>query len=354
MQLSLEQEATIAWSALSEPGDGLAFKIFEMRGSQAIQEFRSGAAQKLWSEDLNNFAPEYLFELPSLLERISLRLPGIHVPTLVERAIRWGAKPVFPEQLPKLWSRFEDLENHQPYLLWVAGNSKILELDGVSIVGSRQPSARGISNTQKLVRQLGSCVVSGGARGIDAAAHEAALKQGLPTLAFMAGGLDRAYPMENWNLFHQMVRQDGALVSEMVPFTAPSRFRFLQRNRLIAAATDATFVVEAGYRSGSRNTANHARALGRDVYAIPGGFGDQGSQGCNAMIKEGLAKAWSFGREVLVEPTQNQKRVMDARMEGSLSESEIAKECGMSQNAVRQALKELELIGEIIPAVTKS
>ena len=345
MYLSTQQEATIAWSALSEPGDALAFKIFELRGPNAIEEFRSGSAKKLWSEDLEEFAPEYLFELPNLLERISLRLPGIHVPTLIERAIRWGAKPIFPSDLPALWSRFADLENHQPYLLWVAGNASALETQGVSIVGTREPSPKGILNTEKLVKQLGSCVVSGGAKGIDAAAHRQALKQGLPTVAFMAGGLDRAYPMENWELFHQMVRHDGALASEMVPFTAPSRFRFLQRNRLIAAATDSTFVIEAGYRSGSKNTANHARALGREVFAIPGGFADKNAQGCNAMIREGLARPWSFGSIEAVEPTLNQKRVLDAQRDGSRTAAEISTESGISIAEVKRILRDLELLG---------
>jgi DNA processing protein len=167
----------------------------------------------------------------------------------------------------------------------------------------------------------------------------------LPTAAFMAGGIDRAYPTQNWPLFHEMVRGGGALVSETVPFTAPSRFRFLNRNRLIAAASPATFVVEAGYRSGSRNTANHARACGREVYALPGGWSDKASQGCNSMIKEGLAKPWYLEKHLNVEKSSNQKRIEDALREGASDPESIASESGLGIEQVRRELFRLQLDG---------
>ena len=196
-------------------------------------------------------------------------------------------------------------------------------------------------------------MLSGGASGIDYAAHRAALDFGLPTVAFMAGGIDRAYPTENWPLFHDIVRFGGALVSETPPFTAPSRFRFLSRNRLIAAASQATFVVEAGYRSGSRNTANHAKSCGREVYAIPGFWSDKASQGCNAMIKEGLAAAWQVGKPISVEPSYDQKRILDAIREGAKSLREIAIESGLAISDVAKEVKRLRLAGEFIPSVIK-
>ena len=128
-----------------------------------------------------------------------------------------------------------------------------------SIVGTRNPSGTGLSNAKRLVAELSSPVISGGAVGIDAEAHKSAMVSGLKTAAFMEGGVDKVYPHANWELFHEMVQAGGALISEVSPGTTPSRFRFLQRNRLIAAASNATFIVEAGYRSGTRNTANHAR-----------------------------------------------------------------------------------------------
>ena len=312
MQLTQEQEQLITYSALSEPGDALAYLIFLLRGTSALEEFRNKTARQIWAEQIAETKPEFLSELPKLFERFELRLANVHAPTLVERAIRWNAKPVFPPQSPKAWQRFADLGLHQPYLLWVAGDAAVLELEANAVVGTRRATSWGVAKTRRLVKQLDAPVFSGGASGIDFAAHRAALDFGLPTVAFMAGGIDRAYPKENWPLFHEMVRTGGALVSETPPFTAPTRFRFLSRNRLIAASSQVTFVVEAGYRSGSRNTANHAKVCNREVYAVPGPWSDKASQGCNAMIQEGLAQSWQLGKPVQVEPSYQQKRVLDA------------------------------------------
>jgi DNA processing protein len=330
---------------LHEPGDALAHKVFEIRGVEALDDFRSGRARVLWHELIELHAPEYLAKVPELIERISLRLPHLDVPAAIERGIRWGARPVLSKQLPKTFARFQDLESHSPYLLWVAGEIEALELELVGVVGTRNPSENGIRNANKVVSQIRQGIVSGGARGIDATSHRAALDLKLPTVAFMAGGLDRAYPMENWDLFHQIVRSGGALVSELSPGSSHSRFRFLQRNRLIAALSDYLVVVEAGFRSGSKNTANHARSLGRDVYAVAGSWSDAGPQGCNAMIKEGLAQPWSFS--AAVEPTLDQKRVLDAMREGCREPAAIAREAGMGISQVIRELRLLRLAGEI-------
>ncbi len=345
MYLDESQHQLVLWSMLHEPGDALAHKVFELRGIEALDDFRSGRARVLWHELIELHAPEYLAKVPELIERISLRLPHLDVPAAIERGIRWGARPVLSKQLPKTFARFQDLESHSPYLLWVAGEIEALELELVGVVGTRNPSENGIRNANKVVSQIRQGIVSGGARGIDATSHRAALDLKLPTVAFMAGGLDRAYPMENWDLFHQIVRSGGALVSELSPGSSPSRFRFLQRNRLIAALSDYLVVVEAGFRSGSKNTANHARSLGRDVYAVAGSWSDAGPQGCNAMIKEGLAQPWSFS--AAVEPTLDQKRVLDAMREGCREPAAIAREAGMGISQVIRELRLLRLTGEI-------
>jgi DNA processing protein len=343
MYLDSEKEATILWSLLSEPGDQLAHLIFAHRGTAAISDFKSGRAKKLWPEIIESEACEFGHELPALFERLAMRIETLSVSQRVERAIRWSAKPVFPDDSPVLWSKFQDLGHSAPYLLWVAGDICALEQESVAIVGTRRPSSYGIENSRLLVSQLRLPVVSGGASGIDAAAHKAALDLKLPTFAFMAGGIDRAYPLENWPLFHQMVRSGGALISETSPGTAPTRFRFLLRNRLIAAAGDSLFVVEAGYRSGSRNSANHARNLGRDVYAVPARFGNAVPQGTNAMIKEGLAQAWQMQDGLQVEPDWIQKRIQDAIFGGAIGDQQIAMESGISLQLVAKNLALMRL-----------
>jgi DNA processing protein len=346
MQISEQQKLVIRYSMLSEPGDSLGHLIFENFGPEIALRIFHPTTRKHVAEYLNTFYPEQLGNLPALIERFELRQKDIDLQATIERAIRWGAKPVFFDQLPNLSAKFMDLSHHAPYLLWVAGDSCALENEFVGVVGTREPSAQGLNNTSKLVRLLNRPVVSGGAKGIDAAAHRAALDYGLPTVAFMAGGIDRAYPLDNWSLFHEMVRAGGALVSELAPGTSPTRFRFLQRNRLIAAAASELFVVQAAYRSGSRNTANSARMLGREVFAVPGAWSDKASQGSNAMIQEGLAKPYQLGRSVNLEPTTVRKRVLDAMREGKRGVEEIASESGLRIDEVIAELRGLELDGQ--------
>lgn len=316
---------------LHEPGDAAAMAVFEARGVQAIEDYQSGKALNIWPELVPS---EYIGEVPALIERIGLRLPHIDPVATIERAIRWNARPVFACDAPKLFALLDDLGLHRPYLLWVAGDLDFLDGSQVAIVGTRWPSDSGLENTRRLVRELGVSVVSGGAKGIDAQAHRAAIAHGLPTAAFMAGGLDRAYPQENWNLFHDIVRGGGAMISELAPRSAPTRFRFLQRNRLIAASGTATFVVEAGYRSGSKNTAGHSRLLGRDTYALVGG-GKGAQRGCEAMVASGLAMPFrlSAGSDDSLG-----QRIEDAKRNGSRTVEEIARESGVSIAQVRQGL----------------
>lgn len=335
MQLTSDQELTVLWSMLHEPGDGLARQIFDARGPRAIEEFRSGRAQHTWPQIVSE---EYLPHLGQLLERIELRLPKINLIDRIERGIRWNGRVYFEETSPHLFHKLRDLGSHRPYLLWVAGDPEILCLETVSIIGTRNPSSTGLANAKKVVKALGCPVVSGGAIGIDAQAHKAAVESGLPTAAFMAGGIDKAYPQANWDLFHEMVQAGGALISELAPGTAPSRFRFLQRNRLIAAASNSTYIVEAGYRSGTRNTANHARVLGREVFAIAGPWDFAPARGANAMIAEGLAKPYE-ANSFPVELTMNQKRIQDAMRAGARFPDEIAAESGLSLAAVLSELK---------------
>lgn len=346
MQISDEQHLQIRWSMLHEPGDALAHRVFSQFGVEVFDQIESGSATKLWAEYLAFEAPEYLGQLSHLIERINLRLPHANPISAIERGIRWGAKPVFLDEIPVQAARLSDLGHHAPYLLWVAGDPKVLDLDFVGVVGTRNPSEQGLKNVAKVVRQTLSPIVSGGARGIDAKAHQCALDQGLPTVAFMAGGLDRAYPMENWELFHKMVRSGGALVSELTPGASPSRFRFLQRNRLIAATCDFLVIPEAGLRSGSRNTANHARSLGRDVYAVGSSFSDNQLQGCASMIKEGVAMPWEAKDNP--EPSMDQKRVLDAIAEIGHEPAAIARESGLNLAQVIRELRSLRLSGEIV------
>ncbi|MFD2772522.1 DNA-processing protein DprA [Cellulomonas phragmiteti] len=164
----------------------------------------------------------------------------------------------------------DDLGALAPFALWVRGAPPAAPR-AVALVGARASTTYGERVTVDLAVELarrGWAVVSGGAYGIDAAAHRGAHGEGR-TLVVLAGGVDRAYPVGNAPLLEEVVRAGGSLVSEVPPGATPSRSRFLQRNRLIAAISGATVVVEAAWRSGAVSTAHHAGRLLRPVGAVP-------------------------------------------------------------------------------------
>ncbi|MCW2663909.1 MAG: hypothetical protein JWP83_5061 [Mycobacterium sp.] len=178
-----------------------------------------------------------------------------------------------------------------PMVLWAAGPGR---LDDVSqrasaIVGTRAATAYGEHVAADLAAGLAArdvAVVSGGAYGIDGAAHRAALASDGLTVAVLAGGVDVPYPAGHAALLHRVGAQ-GLLVSEYPPGVRPARHRFLTRNRLVAALAGATVVVEAGLRSGAANTAAWGRALGRVVCAVPGPVTSSASAGCHALLRSG-------------------------------------------------------------------
>ncbi|MUL80503.1 MULTISPECIES: DNA-processing protein DprA [unclassified Mycolicibacterium] len=182
---------------------------------------------------------------------------------------------------------------HPPLVLWASGPARLDEVSGraASVVGTRAATAYGEHVAAELAAGLAErdvTVVSGGAYGIDGAAHRAALACEGVTVAIVAGGIDNPYPSGHSALFHR-IRQECLLVSEYPPGVAPGRLRFLTRNRLVAALSGATVVVEAGLRSGAANTAAWARLLGRSVCAVPGPVTSAASAGCHALLRDGAA-----------------------------------------------------------------
>lgn len=211
------------------------------------------------------------------------------------------ADPLWPPQL-------NDLGPARPYGLWCRGDSRhLLDLasaPSVGLVGSRDPSIYGTEATTHLAAELarrGYTVISGGAMGIDIAAHRAALTQqgsDLPTIAFMAGGLDRLYPAQNSDALNMIVDR-GLIMSEVSVGNTPTRWRFLERNRLIAALARHTIVVEARWRSGALNTARHAMEIGRTLWAVPGQINSPNSVGTNRLLRDGLAQTLTEAADIL-------------------------------------------------------
>jgi DNA processing protein len=196
----------------------------------------------------------------------------------------WG-HPRYPAALTLL--------DDPPCVLFAQGQLHKPCLNGVAVVGSRNPTPQGKENARRFAQVLqgwGCCIVSGLAMGIDAAAHEGALghaaHNGCPTVAVVGTGLDRVYPRQHHRLAHEVAAQ-GWLLSELLPGTAPLPHHFPMRNRLIAGLSQGVLVVEAALASGSLITAELALSQGKEVFAIPGSIHSMLSRGCHALLKQG-------------------------------------------------------------------
>ncbi len=224
-------------------------------------------------------------------------LPGVVASLLRHDGIAWAQKewerigktgariltlhaPDYPELLRTL--------SDPPPLLYVKGIVPKSDT-AIAIVGSRHASAYGLAATQKFVRELaahGITVVSGMARGVDAAAHKSALREKCPTIGVLGCGIDIVYPRENRQIFSEMAAR-GTLVSEFPIGTSPLAENFPRRNRIISGLSHGVLVVEAAEGSGSLITAQCALEQGRDVYAVPGAIHSVNSRGTNRLIKQG-------------------------------------------------------------------
>jgi DNA processing protein len=176
-----------------------------------------------------------------------------------------------------------------PPVLYALGNIELLHRPQIAVVGSRQPTAAGRSLAARIAKDLaaaGLVITSGLARGVDAAAHEAALAAGGTTIAVCGTGLDRCYPAQNRALSERIAR-DGLLLSEFPPGTPPRAAHFPQRNRIISGLARGVVVVEAAADSGSLITARHALAQGREVFAIPGSPLNPLAAGCLELLRQG-------------------------------------------------------------------
>ncbi|MCV7279630.1 DNA-protecting protein DprA [Mycolicibacterium flavescens] len=261
---------------------------------------------------------------------------------------------------------------HAPMVLWAIGPALLDEVAyrAAALVGTRASTAYGEFAAADLASGLVErevAVVSGGAYGIDGAAHRAALAAEGTTVAVLAGGIDVPYPAGHTALLRR-IAEHGLVLSEYPPGTRPARHRFLTRNRLVAALAGATVVVEAGARSGAANTAAWARGLGRPVCAVPGPVTSAASVGCHVLLREG-ARIVTRADEVveyvgrigelaldeqrptspLDELSDTEKRVYDALpRRGGRTADEVAVASGLPARQVLGPLANLELQGLVV------
>jgi DNA processing protein len=358
----LERYALVVWSHLTEPGDGMAGRFIAAHGATDALRIVMGTATAApggTAEELSAGRRRWMPRLATDPIDTSLRIAaGSHL-TILTRA-----DPVWPTQL-------DDLGEHAPLCLWVRGDPRRLRSfdRSVALVGARAATSYGEHVTVDLSADLargGIPVVSGGAYGIDGAAHRTALAVGGLTVALLAGGVERAYPVGHTQLLER-IADAGVVVSEVPCGSAPTKWRFLQRNRLIAALSAATVVVEAGWRSGSLNTASHAVALSRPLGAVPGPITSAASAGTHRLLRESDAQCITSAddiRELLGDDpgppspigadgsrpaTNDATRVRDALSVRVWREAgDIARRAGMSHEEVEVILGLLLLQGEVM------
>ncbi|MDB4952395.1 MAG: processing protein [Gemmatimonadetes bacterium] len=276
------------------PGIGAArISALLARFGSADRVLGAGAAQ---IEALPKFGPE-----------LSARIAGAsgaegeeRVRVALEAMERAGAVAISPDDAayPDAFRHLSD----PPFLLFAAGNLELLGRPAIGVVGTRSPSDYGLRATRSLAGELASAgflVVSGMAKGIDAAAHAASLDAGAGTVGVLGNGIDVVYPPENRRLYAR-VRQEGLLVTELPPGAEPLSGNFPRRNRLIAALSEGVLVVEMGEKSGALHTVTCALELGREVFAVPGQIGAATSAGTNQLLKEG-ARLVTSAADVLEE-----------------------------------------------------
>ncbi len=306
--------ATLVWNALVEPGDRISGIL---RAELGIV----GSLEKVLTKNLKAEAGLTSAELAAAYERWLPRYSPALPADLRRTALRSDAQLLLPTD--NLWPKsLTALGDHAPIALWFRGNPKNFASfnRAVAIVGSRTCTSYGQRVTADTVTGLvkeGGATISGGALGVDAVAHRVTLSQEAVTIAVMAGSLDNLYPSGNWQLFDE-ISHTGLLLSEMAPGSKPTRWRFLQRNRLIAALSEAVVVTEAGWRSGSINTASHANVLNRRVFAVPGPINSPSSAGCNRLIRDQLAELLLDAADLPLELGWREPSIPDQSSLGSL------------------------------------
>jgi DNA processing protein len=303
-ELSGEAYARAALTYLAEPADRRLAQLVRFHGAvPALDAIKSGrlpvSAGLRDGADLKGKAGQ---AARAALERWRARLPELPTPEEITAFRESGIRLVCPGD-PEWPGQLADLGDDQPYALWLRGNADLRYscLRSVAIVGARAATAYGsyvAAEFAASVAARGIAVVSGGAFGVDAAAHRGALGGDGVTVAVLACGVDTAYPAAHAELFDAVAAQ-GVIVSEWPPGRQVSRLRFLVRNRVIAALAPGTLVVEAGQRSGAVNTARLARDLHRQLMAVPGPVTSDLSAGCHQIIREWQGTLVTTAAEVI-------------------------------------------------------
>lgn len=288
---SEEHKARAAWTYLAEARDTIATGVVATMGAQPALEWICSQSttppQQLWEAAVA--APK---KFDDAIQQWKTRVTRLETDKDLDIAHHHGARFIIPSD-PQWPEQLCVMGEYQPFGLWVKGNIDALGATPhlcVSIVGCRASSNYGEEVAATISWDLakqGWTIVSGGAFGIDSVCHRATINAGGTTVAVTAGGIDDLYPVRHKDMFDAIVDSGGTIVTLHPPRARPTRWRFLDRNRLIAGLSAGTIVVEAGLRSGALNTASHARTMGTHVGAVPGSVLAPTCAGTNKLIRDG-------------------------------------------------------------------
>jgi DNA processing protein len=276
-----ERLARIALTLFSEPTDPTTGALIAIYGASRTAQIALGEA------DGNEADAETVAQFRA---KVTARTKGAQLEQVLRATEHFGSRVLIPGD-PEWPEGLADLGIYEPIALWARGNTDLLTQPiarRIAIVGARAASGYGEHEGMELAAGLLErvyTIVFGAGYGIDGMVHRVTLAGHGDTIAVLAGGVDRFYPAGHDALL-QRITEEGLVISELPPGSPPTRWRFLQRNRILASISAATVVVEAGWRSGSLNTAGHAHALGRKLGAVPGPVTSAASAGCHRLIRD--------------------------------------------------------------------
>ena len=336
--------ATVPVSHLDSRNNWNAFLAAEMSAQKGREILQSLDPVSIWRDQL--------LALPSVTgpEKRRIQNSSNNVPDNIQVLV----EDEFPESLSYATGVL-------PGFLY-SGNKAALDKPCVAIVGTRSATPYGRVCARKFGEELarhGITIVSGGAVGIDAAAHEGALSVGGSTIAVLACGVDHVYPSSHAGLFTR-IKEHGCLISQFAVSTKPADYKFIQRNHLIAALSTAVIVIEAPTKSGAIRTAGFAAEQGREVFVVPGQIDQFGFQGSHALLRDGatlvdhpMQVVESLGIELISAPAKAARegisgRILEVLSANSLSVEKIVELTGLDMSEVLADLTILELEGLVI------
>ena len=319
-----------------------------------------GSVMDIWEAFGKEGGPTFTQHPTEVLKRLHSRDA---IDGLIEKLERKNVHLLFrtDEKYPSMLESIQD----PPYLLYYAGRLNCLERPMVGVVGTRKASTYGTEMASLLSRGLaeaGVCVVSGLARGVDRAAHEAVLRAGGYTIGVLGSGINVPYPAEHTQLLRQIAGGIGLVISEYPLDAGPVPFHFPHRNRIISGLSQGVVFVEGRIKSGGMHTVHAALMQGREVFAVPGQVGLAGAEGPNAILREGarivtsaqdLLEDLGIERDIpekkkpTVRLTDLQKQLVDQLRIESLNPQELAQRISASAGEIITELGTLEILGVV-------